>query len=663
MWSQLHAPNYNYPTLFNILLMEASISQVVHDAGQKLAVSTGNLSDTLNQTLNQLLVWPFRATKGFVRDAEGQQTDVFGTLIYTVSGSQSTPEPSDFNADNVACVIDVDECLDVEKLSAAYERIACAKRFKKTLTPNVPSVPYTTITLGIIFTRDSAVPIETLAEELDRLNRQHPDREWTDMVVVLSKGIINYAVQFPGENIKGDFLPPAEGATNRYSPPIYVIILIKPTGRFTFNKMCSFLMAHLMIFSPGANLPNWSQILEGAPTEGMVLTGYQYDLSGNLKPVPRQFYNDRYIPPRPFLIEDQKGNLLSTLQFLPWQDGGVILLKGKLPLDGLLIFLGKKALERGGIIKQTDGQISYVLPITQEDFMQMRQRIQRQSNMVVKLDPTKFVVQKLADEGSSSPFMARLFLGNLSLRDVVFPDHAKRDVFDKPYHFVMETMLNTRSTSQKIVQLVADHFSKLAKGEVGQVRGLTIQIEKTIDKELRKEVEAFLNSAVRVLKQGMQEITKVLGIKIDFLFKKQSAFENEIKKLEKDDSHLVAYLRETRKWSELLISSRNAIEHEGWILPKMRYVEVSGIIRADEPEISGQKVSDFVKFIMDRLMCFVEEVTAHCLKAQMPAGISVTEIPLSQRESDIPQRFQLTLTNGGMPIWNIAYHQSSFEET
>jgi hypothetical protein len=102
--------------------MEASISQVVHDAGQKLA-----------ETLNQLLVWPFRATNGFARDAEGQKTDIFGTLVYTVSQSQPTPEPSNFNTDNVACVIDVDESLNVEKLSAAYERIACAKRLKKTV--------------------------------------------------------------------------------------------------------------------------------------------------------------------------------------------------------------------------------------------------------------------------------------------------------------------------------------------------------------------------------------------------------------------------------------------------------------------------------------------------------------------------------------------------
>lgn len=47
------------------------------------------------------------------------------------------------------------------------------------------------------------------------------------MIVVLSKGIINYAVQFPGEGLSGDFLPPAEGALDQYSPPLYVVMVIR----------------------------------------------------------------------------------------------------------------------------------------------------------------------------------------------------------------------------------------------------------------------------------------------------------------------------------------------------------------------------------------------------------------------------------------------------
>jgi hypothetical protein len=214
--------------------------------------------------------------------------------------------------------------------------------------------------------------MESLAEELDRLNKQHSDREWVDMVVVLHKGTINYAVQFPGEGISGDFLPPAEGAhSDRLPPAMYVIILVRPNGQLSFNRMVAFIILHLMIFSPGAKLPDWSKILEGNPDKAMTFNGYQYHLDGQLVPVPRHLYNDRLLPPRPFLIKAKNGELLSTLQFIQWQDGGVVLKTGKLPLDGLLVFLGKEALKGGSIINREKTQISYVLPITSDDFMQM----------------------------------------------------------------------------------------------------------------------------------------------------------------------------------------------------------------------------------------------------------------------------------------------------
>ena len=644
--------------------MESSISHTVYNAGQELAsVTSSNIGSLLNEVLNRFLGWPFRVARGFASDSEGLQTDIFSTLVYTTSQSSSSAEPLNVHADTLACVIDVTESIDVEHLRSAYERIACAKRLRKAKAPQVPGVPVTTITLGIIFARDAVVTIEKLAEELDSLNRQHPDREWTDMVVVLSKGTINYVVQFPGGKVEGDFLPPAEGALAAYIPPTYVIMFIRPTGAFTFNKMCAFLLAHLAIFSPGAKLPNWAEVLEGTPKKGMTLCGYQYNLSGQLVPVPRQFYNDRYIPPRPLRIEDRHGSLLATMEFLPWQDGGVVLLRGKLPLDGLLIFLGKSALDRGGIIRLPDVQISYVLRITRADFEVMVQRIQKQTNMIVRVDQTKLIVQKLADEGSSSPFVARLLMGILRLRDMVFPDDLKRREFDKAYDFVIMTLLNTRTALQEILRMLAEHIQKVSQGEIARLRGQTIQIDVTIDTILWKESADFLNNAVRALKHGMQTVTTVLQVNIGFLFQKSNSFDKGLTALEKSSPLLAAYLRETRKWSELLIDSRIALEHAGWMLPRIKYLEASGAIRVEEPQISGEPVSEFVQYMMDRISCFVEEVTTHCFQAQMPAGFTVTEIPLAQRDPEIPERFQLTLANGGMPIWNIMYHQSAFQET
>jgi hypothetical protein len=78
---------------------------------------------------------------------------------------------------------------------------------------------------------------------------------------------------------------------------MYILMVMKPTGPFTLNRMLSFLVGHLATFSPGSRLPRFPDFVEGVPNNGMTLTGYQYNLAGDLVPVPRLFYNDRYLAP------------------------------------------------------------------------------------------------------------------------------------------------------------------------------------------------------------------------------------------------------------------------------------------------------------------------------------------------------------------------------
>jgi hypothetical protein len=643
------------------------LSQEVYDAGQEVASATeATLPDILNRVLRRFLGWPFKVTSACVVDGDGNKTETFAAVVYVESDGAAAPEPNAIPADAAAAVVDAYENLDLEKLRVAYGRIAQLKRLRKSAALH-PEVPWsTTVTLGVIFALRSALPLDDLAEDLDRLNAQTPGGEWPNMVVVASAGVVNYAVQFPGESsFSGDFLIPAEGETTGSAPPMYIVVVMRPTGAHTFNKMLASIVAHLAIFSPGAKVPNFTHILEGVPQEVMVISGYQYNLSGELLPVPREFYNDRYLPPLPWRIEDQQGNLLSTLQFLPWQDGGVILLRGKLPLDGLLIFLGKEALGRAGlrILGRPNAHLSCVLPMTQAHFREMLARIQRQSNMVVRRDQSKLVLQKIADEGTRSPFMARVFMGIMRLRDAVYPDSARRKNFDTCYEFVISSLVNARTTAQEVIHLWEEHVRKVTSGVVARVKGTTIHIDESIDGQLRKQVESFLNTAVRALKQGMQDLAKELQVDIGFLFQKQGAFDTGVAALKTTDAALAEYLRRTRAWCESLLECRNAIEHEGWVLPRVRYSHTDGPVRAAGPSISGQPVSEFVTFMLDRLSCFVEELTVHCLQRQMPAGITITEIPLAHRLAEAPERFTLTLASGGRPAWKIAPHDSPLEET
>jgi len=640
-----------------------AIAQDVQDTGRQVAAASAEaLAGVISAGIGRHLGWPYRVASASIVDCNGGMSDTFAAVAYVAAESCPDSSPVPIPADSAAAVIDATESLTIDNFRAAYSRIARAKRLKKTPTSGLDA-PTTTITLGIIFAQRSQLPLETFAEELERLNAHTPSREWPDMVVVASTGVINYAVQFPGESLTGDYLPPAEGALSRYVPAMYVVIVMRPTVEHTFNKMAAFLFAHLAIFSPGAKVPNFSEVLEGVLQTAVVISGYQYDLSGNLNPVPRHVYQDRYVPAPPLRIENRQGNLLATIQFVPWQDGGVIVLRGKLPLLGLLPFLGRQELLKAGAVNRpSDLQISYVLPISPADFSDMLKRFQSQSNMVVRRDEGRWIVQKLADEGSASPFMARLFMGLLRLRDVVYPDAAARESFDKAFDFVPTSLVDARETAKEIADLWTTHVQKVHSGEIVRRDGQAIHIGENIDKELRKHVEHFMNAAVRVLKQGMQNLTAELGVNIGFMFKKHSAFEKGIAAVKQNDPLLAEYLEKSRVWSERLVNSRNDLEHNGWILPRVTYSSAGSHVAAMEPNIAGQRVTEFVQSMLDRLCCFVEDVSAHCLQQRMPPFITIRELQPRERRPEAPERFMLTLATGGLQRWNIAYHLSSFEE-
>src|SRR3954463_12385232 len=146
--------------------------------------------------------------------------------------------------------------------------------------------------------------------------------------------------------------------------------------------------------------------------------------------------------------------------------------------------------------------------------------------MRVKQDPGRFVVQKLADEGASSPYMARIFIGVLHLRDQVYPDPTKRNSFDAPYDYVTSALSSTRDSARKLAALWKGHQDKVASGEIAKTDGGgNIHVQESIDKDLGSEIETFLNAATRCLKTGMQNIARELDANIGFLFQQKDSFE------------------------------------------------------------------------------------------------------------------------------------------
>lgn len=638
-----------------------TLRERVLEAGRSvLAADRDSLARTLSEFVSTFVGRPYAAAPAVLQGTDGTQSAMFACVAFTTDASASS-ELSDgyIPCARAAAVIDACDKLTLEGLREAYGRIAGAKRLRKEESSSKTTGRRSEL-LGVMLARRSPLSLEAIAKEMERLNTEMSATLWPDMVAIAETGLVQYSAHFPGENITGDFYLP--GARMSYTPPMYIIMVMKPSGTHTLNRMLSFVVGHLALFAPGADVPRFPDIVQGMTNTAVTQTGYQYNLAGDLVRVPREFYNDRYLPPLPYIIYDGRGRVLGAVQFLRWQDGGVIFLRGDLPLEMLLAFLGPVA-ARKGVVRREGRQMSYAMPITEADFQAMLARFQRQSNMVVQPDETEWVVKKFADEGSSSPFMARVLLGMFKLRDAALTDAVERDRFDKAYQAVTMPLLDARTRVQKIACVWDDHARRVRAGEIARVQGRAIHVDESIDHELGQEVDAFLNATTRALKTGMQAVASELGVTIGFLFQKQAAFETGLAALSAQDPSLAAYLQQVRaEWSETLVNRRNAIEHEGWRLPDVTYARAGNCVSAHAPIVEGQEVSSYVAFTFDRLSRFVEEVTAHLLQRRLRDGVTITEVPRDQRPTEAPERFRVTLAIGGLPPWTIAYDAKSFEE-
>jgi len=630
-----------------------------------LKAPSGQLAESVRAALQQFVSSDFAVGLGTVFDESGKSTPSYPIVIYRADPERASSDesPTTIPADRVAVVIELYEELDAERLREAYSRIAEVKQLVKTPVPRGET--RTNITLGVVFALKSSVSLDALADQLYQLNLVTPHKHWLDMLVVAPIGVINYALQFPGEALAGDFMPPAEGALAPPAPPaFYITIVLRPTGARSFNKLVAFIIGHLQLFAPDVRdkQPDWNLMLEGQPTSAITTLGFQPNLQGQLVAVPPEGYSGKFIPNKPILLEDPRGEVLGAIQFMKWQTGGVIMMAGKLALEGMLIFLPNLKPEYLRVVKRPSHQISPVLPISQLEFNQFLSNILQRSNLRIREETGGVVMQKFLDEGTIVPFIARCTLGLFRIRENVLTDVSKREDFDRRFQSALSSLMTARAARKGLLEIWTRHRERVSSGEVARMEGRDIRVLENVHKQLSDEFESFLNASTRSIKTGVQGLCSFLGVDIGFLFKKKSSFETGIERLRRTDAPLANYLVEVRKWTERLVLLRNDLEHEIWEFPKVIYSAEGGGVRATEPEISGEGVTALVDFLLDRTLCFFEEMIAHVLQRQLPDGSTLTEIAHNLRATEAPERFRITLSQGGEPPWQITYHASKFDD-
>ncbi|AUT64969.1 DUF6602 domain-containing protein [Paraburkholderia terrae] len=642
------------------------MGDVIRVAGEAvIGAPADQLGATLLAQLRQFVPTPYRIETGIVTDSEGRRTQPLSALI-CLGGQLVGADVGQavLPAESVAVAFDVTHTLELNGLAAAYSRVAAAKALTKTAP--APGNQAVEPTLGVIFAVDTTVPLEDLAAELERLNARTPSDHWPDAVVIATKGQIAYVAQFVGDkSITGLLLPPSPGASRKTQFPIYALLLISASWTGTFNLAMHMVLGHLVRWSPRNVPPEYMTVLDDVPRQGITWTGYQYNLAGQLCPVPRECYNDRALPPKSVALFSRGAKeQLGAMCFIPWQDGGVILLRGKLPLEGMLVFLGgvidNEAFRNIQKVTRDDLQISSVMPIKERQYGMLLRNIQQRGGLDVKENHHQFVVQKFADEGTNSPFMARIFYGQMRMADAL---GAEREPFLKAHRILMTTLMEIRDAAKDVAKIWKDHTRKIDEGSIVESKNQSIHITENVDRQLGRLVSEFLNGATRSFKDRMQQAARTLSVDIGCLYQKQSKYEQGLADLEKTDSALADYLREARKWGNSLVDTRNNLDHGDWTLQSAAVADVGGRIVVSEPTIHGTPVTAWVNEMTDRILCFVEDVIAHGIQKRLIQGITLAEIPVGQRAPDMPLRFQNTVVGSGFPTWQICYHTSQFDET
>ena len=331
---------------------------------------------------------------------------------------------SDVSINTVAAIIECHEILTIDALRGSYARIEAIKLADKATKGANPQAAVD-MTTGFIVARTSALTIEEVAAEVARLNSITNSQQWPDAVAILSAGLINYTAHFPDREEGGDFFLHAKELLNSDMPPapMCVYLMVRGMGARTINKVVSLVIVRVAIFEPGTQVPDYRLLLEGVPRHGLPKETYQSNLAGRLTAMSVDQEIGLRLNFDVFYLESA-GKSLGSIQFVDWQDGGVLIVRGKFPILPFFLCLKQVLpdipLEHMRHISGTDKSVSYVLPITRIHFIQILKRFEQMSaNIRIKPYTPKLLIQKMGDEGVSSPFISRLMVGVMEMRDAV----------------------------------------------------------------------------------------------------------------------------------------------------------------------------------------------------------------------------------------------------
>ena len=519
------------------------IRETISHSGEK----GGETEDKVREFLNGHMPKRFHATKGFVIDTDNQMSDHQDVIIYD---EQSSPiykydgANQIVSADAVAAILEVKAVLNKSQLEEAFAKIEEVKRLRKRPISNMDqratgSALTTTGTLGIILGFGSDIRLAKLAEHCVELNEKYETAHRPDIIVVLDVGVINYTAEFVGAREMGDIGVASDDEF--VIPPCYVHLVARDDGAFSLNRLFTHLLSHLALYPRRPSIPPFSVLLEGTSSIVQGLGVYQFNTERRLvrleAPKAARSEQNPIIRIRHTTSKEE----LATLAYIPWQDGGVIRKRGKIPLAALLVWFTKGEPPR--TMQVEDTELSMVMKVTRPEFERWPKTIERQSDMTATLEiPFPFETRQVGMEGTSEPFIARVFLSLLDTATNIFSQQNK-GAFDDHFTGVLNPALELRKSLVSIRELISLVTKRLCrKAPLSARRSEDPLLSERIDGPLRSHAVQFLEMADAIIK-NLPPAMKFFAISIDYMTENEHRFAKGCERYEAKYPELIAYLR------------------------------------------------------------------------------------------------------------------------
>lgn len=258
---------------------------------------------------------------------------------------------------------------------------------------------------------------------------------------------------------------------------------------------------------------------------------------------------------------------------------------------------------------------------------------------------------RMRDEGSNSPFVARMFVGILEIRDLILMTNndprniqITRQQFDKLYEPIRNSLEMSLISARTIAQLHNELRYLGLKGEL--IKNSTDGGRIFINNKgpiLKKEFHSVVEHASIAIKTYLPKLlTEIFGFDIGFLYQKEKEFHKRINELRSDKlDPLGDYLFSVRFWTNQLIGELwNQMKHTYWKMddPKLIVIEANRV-HVLIPEIIGTPI-DLLSFkIINRCCLLVEDLIVYGFQFHRSTPIIMMEIESSNRKEYGNKRF------------------------